>query len=292
MNSTLYTIFSTTIRNLQGFQFEDFINNLFLKKFGSSNYLPTRPKRDKGCDGIICSTKTVIACYGPENYDYKIFCSKAKDDYKQYKIHWKKDYSNWQFVVNHKLSPDEIKYIGNLHSSPSIIGLEQILNIIDNDLNNYQQRELAKYLKIDVRIYFTHEYISEILEDLLKLGSNYNHSPSYNPKTLVEIETKIKINFDEKDVQSVIGLYEDLMQEFSKIDHLIKNYEDEDKKVIKNKIIADYSLETGNFKERLNRIKDKYLQIYSNSRDDNYEYYIKAVLLYHFEQCIIGEKVK
>ncbi len=72
---------------------------------------------------------------------------------------------------------------------------------------------------------------------------------------------------------------------------LIRAYDDEEKKRIKAKILRDHNKYSGDFKTRLQSQTEAYLEKNAGSEvDDDYEYFIRAVLLYHFEQCLLGKK--
>ncbi len=61
--------------------------------------------------------------------------------------------------------------------------------------------------------------------------------------------------------------------------------------IIKWRVIEDYNKLSGNFKSRLNNLSDQYTKQYGNSEDDGYRKYVKVILLYMFEQCLIGKKI-
>lgn len=163
--------------------------------------------------------------------------------------------------------------------------------IIENEFDSYKRRKIALHLGIDTKIYFKQEYLSEILEDLLK-GTSIDPNTQLTYKTLTDYSEKIKLNYNVEDVNAALAEYEKVIEEFAKIDSLIKNYEADQQDRIKFRILNDYKNVNGTFKERLKIMTDNYLDLYANNKDDDYLYFITAVLLYHFEQCIIGKKTK
>ncbi|OFX46401.1 MAG: hypothetical protein A2046_13840 [Bacteroidetes bacterium GWA2_30_7] len=288
MQLPLKNIFTTRICNSFDFGFEEFIKELFLLRYGVADFIPTRPKKDKGCDGIITSSNTIVACFGPKKYNQTDFQNKAKADYAEYQKHWQKKYSNWLFVVNHQISPLEITFIDKLHKGSIPLGVDSLMHIIENELTVAKHRKMADYLSIG-KEYFTQEYLSEILDDLLN-GASIDTSTIIHYKGLVGPEHKIVLNYDTDDVDAAMQEFSSVIGEFPKIDALIKHYESFQQSAIKTKIITDYKNANGSFKERLKIITDIYLEKYSNLSDNDYQYYITAVLIYLFEQCLIGKK--
>lgn len=286
MNSPLKNRFQIQIKSLMGFQFEEFVKELFLLKYGAIDFIPTRPVRDKGCDGLIKSEGIVIACYAPEQYDKNEFVKKADSDFEQYEKHWENNYPKWRVIVNHELSPDQTQKVISLKGTSELLGLSQIINIVE-DLNAYQRRKLAQYLNIENE-FFSQDYISEVLEDLFKDTQTSDQSVPYSKPTY--IEEKVKLNYGQEDIDSALAEYETLYEYFILIRDLIQAYDDGEKDRIKLRIINDYQSKNGSFKDKLNQITELYLAKYSHENDDDYLFYIRAILLYHFEQCLIGIK--
>ncbi len=57
MDETLKRVFRVNIETKIGFEFEEFIDELFLLKYGSENYIPIRSNKDKGNDGTVLIEK-------------------------------------------------------------------------------------------------------------------------------------------------------------------------------------------------------------------------------------------
>ena len=89
---------------------------------------------------------------------------------------------------------------------------------------------------------------------------------------------------------------DEIKQGFSRAPHrsLLRatGVKDEDFEKLKHRIKYDYTNKSGDFKTRLQQLTEKYLGKYSSENDDDYLYYIRAVLIYLFEQCLIGNKIK
>jgi len=290
METPLSNAFKIQIKSLSGFGFQEFVVKLFLLKHGADDFIPLREHKDEGCDGIIKSQGRVIACYGPDNYNEKSFYKKAKADFDAYKKNWEQQYPNWAFIVNHELSPEQIKTFERLKPGTQLIGIQQILSIIENELNSGKRRKLAKYLNISSD-YLVKDFLKEILDDLLQSPSTKDELRQLYNKPIY-IEEKIKLNFDKKDVQTALEEYKIVAEYFSDIENLISSYDDDDIDKIKHKFIYDYSQKEGSFKKRLDLLTKFYLEKYSSADDDECRFYIRALLLYIFEQCLIGDKTQ
>ncbi|HTK19981.1 MAG TPA: hypothetical protein VL442_10725 [Mucilaginibacter sp.] len=289
MTGALKRIIESQISLLRGFDFEEFIKDLMLLRHGVSGFIPTRPKKDKGCDGIIVNSSTIIACYGPDAYDEKAYSKKVKEDYDDYKEHWKTNYPNWQFVFNGKLGPNAITAVTGVHPGSTPWGLDGIMSIIVNELNSTQQRKVAELLGIP-KTQISQDYLEEILENLLnKTVTDPLSIYQFKKDSLVNVEDKIRLNYNQNDVNVAMQEFEDMISEIYETGKLFKAFEDEEQDRIKSRIRADYKNANGSFKERLKIITDNYLHQYSAINDDIYRHNVTAVLLYLFEQCLIGE---
>lgn len=286
MNSPLQNKFKIQVEALTGFDFQDFIVELFLLKYGSTGFTVLRKKKDKGCDGIIVSEQQIIACYGPVDKDQKKFDKKAEEDFDDFKNNWQQKFPNWMFVVNHDLKPAQVNKIESLKKGTPLVGIKQILSIID-ELESFQKRKLAKYLNIDGE-FLAKDFLKEILDDLLKNSSSVEPRKEYNKP--IYITDKVKLNFAAEDVQIALDEYDIVAEYFSDIQDLINGYEDDDIDKIKYRFVYDYSLANGTFKERLNYLTNLYLGRYYSDGDDEYRFYVRALLIYIFEQCLIGIK--
>lgn len=286
MNSPLQNKFKIQIEELTGFDFQDFMAELFLLKYGSRGFTVLRKQKDKGCDGIIVSEKQVIACYGPVDNDQRKFDKKADDDFADFKNNWQSKFPNWLFVVNHEVNPAQVNKIESLKKGTPLVGIKQILSIID-ELDGFHKRKLAKYLNIDGE-FLAKDFLKEILDDLLKNSNSVEPRKQYNKP--IYITDKVNLNFDVIDVQVVLDEYDIVAEYFSDIQDLIYGYEDDDIDKIKHKVVFDYYLTSGAFKDRFNSLSNLYMAKYSADGDDEYRFYVRAFLIYIFEQCLIGRK--
>lgn len=290
MNNPLKNSFQVQIESLNLFKFQDFITELFILRYGAENYIPPREIKDKGADGIITSSNTLVACYGPKIVDKKRYIKKIEDDFKSYEENWRDDYKNWMFVTNNDIPEYAIKTINGLKPDAIQIGVKNILQFIE-ELTSYQKRTIGKFLNID-RDLFARDYLKELIEDLIKDSDFTTENVDY--KTQIYLSDKVSLNFAQEDINTVLDEYDSYFENgvFNIISGLLFGYEDEDFEKLKHKIKYDYTNESGNFKNRLKQLIEKYLYKYASENDDEYLYYLRAILLYLFEQCIIGDKTK
>lgn len=293
METLLRNAFIVQIENKKGFDFEDFIDELFLLKYGPDNYLPIRKVRDNGNDGTIISERKILACYAPKKYSRKEFEDKVlgtktkSGDFEKYKSEWENDFENWEMIVNHDVAPEQLTIIDKLDGKTSIKGIKQIISIID-DLPKTKLRKLAKFLEIEG--FIVKDYIGDILNDLLNNSNRneeilkYKHAPY--------IPSKIVINYNEEDVDGALSEFIEISQNFNIVEDFLVNYEDDEKGKIKYRVIEDFNKLSGSFRIKLNNLTIQYTEKYGNIEDDDYRFYVKTILLYMFEQCLIGKKTE
>lgn len=287
MDTPLKNILRSQIGALTGFSFEDFVRDLFLMRFGSESFTPMRHVRDKGCDGIFTDQRRIIACYGPTAYEKRDFEVKADGDFGLYREHWEENYENWGMVVNHSLSPDQPIKVEGLKARSTILGSEQLVFIIHDELCGAKRRKVARTLRVEEE-YIATDFFKEILEDLL--GSQQETGDEIPYERPMYIGEKITLNFDSSDVDAATNDYELSILGFQSLRNIIGSYEDSEITCIKHRIISDYQRYSGQFKERLSQMTEQYLAKYSGEEDDEYRHHIRTILLYHFEQCLIGKK--
>ncbi len=288
MESTPLIIqFITKVKSATGKDFQNLITELFELYYEPNDFIAIRDTKDDGCDGIIKSKNKIIACYGPESYYFPDFKKKANSDFKKYEQYWKEKYSNWEMVVNHDLSPDEIHHIDSLGNNVSIIGLKQIKTIIEHSLTSGKRRALAKKLNID-NDFMAKDYIKELLDDLLISDTETNTNMDY--KEPIYIEDKIRLNYDENDIEEAKEDYYLSLNDFPKIRDILSTYEETSIASIKIRIRTDFSLlPNASFKTRINLLAKQYHERIS-SLDDDCLRLSKSLILYCFEQCIIGKR--
>lgn len=281
------------IQSKEGFEFEDFIDELFLLKYGVDDYIPIRRNKDQGNDGTVLPEHKIIACYAPRKYskvdfETKVLGAKNKEgDFDKYQKNWKDKYPNWEMYVNHEISPDQLNIIQGLDGTTSIKGIDQLLSIID-ELVSSKKRKLTAYLGIEN--FFIQDYIQDIINDLLNASGEEDKILHFDKKTLVPPQRKIELNFVQEDWDGMNSEMMLVMEEFSTITKMLSGYSDDEINILKRRIINDYNKLSGRFKERLYNLTEQYVREYGNIKDDEYIKCVKSILLYMFEQCLIGRK--
>jgi hypothetical protein len=298
MKTPLQNQFETQLRSLTGFDFQIAVTKIFQWRYGETGFTVIRLQKDKGNDGIVESEKRVIACFGPggeKNSTKRLngFKEKVSKDFDLYKTHWQSNYPNWSVVINHQIDPQYDTFVKELMPNATVIGLEQLLLMIDN-LRDYQKRRLGEEFRID-KEYFSVDYLKDFLEDLLKETEISEKHIKYDGSTYVQFRQKVELNYDATDIEAAISEYSFFAEEgyLKQVEDLMAGYEDEEINIMKTHVIEDYKNKTnGNFKERLKLLSDYYLSTYSSSNDGVYLHCINVVLIYLFEQCLIGVKTK
>ena len=295
MDKLLKNAFKMQIQSKEGFEFEEFIDELFLLKYGVDNYIPIRRNKDKGNDGTVLPEQKILACYAPRKYnkpdfETKVLGAKNKEgDFEKYQKNWKDKFPNWEMYVNHEVSPEQFTLIQALDGNTSIKGIDQLLPIID-ELVSSKKRKLAAYLGIEY--FFIQDYIQDIINDLLNAPTEEDKALHFDKKTLVPPQKKIELNFEQEDWDGMNSEMMLVMEEFNTITNILSGYNDDEINTLKRRIINDYNKLSGNFKERLYNLTDQYTIAYGNIKDDEYVKCVKSILLYMFEQCLIVRKTE
>ena len=295
MDKLLKNAFKMQIQSKEGFEFEEFIDELFLLKYGVDEYIPIRRNKDKGNDGTVLPEQKILACYAPRKYNKPDFeikvlgATNKEGDFEKYQKHWKDKFPNWEMFVNHEVSPEQFTIIQALDGNTSIKGIDQLLSIID-ELVSSKKRKLAAYLGIEN--FFIQDYIQEIINDLLNASNEEDNALHFDKKTLVPPQKKIELNFEQEDWDGMNSEMVLVMEEFNTITNILSGYIDDEINTLKRRIINDYNKLSGNFKERLYNLTEQYTNQYGNIKDDEYVKCVKSMLLYMFEQCLIGRKTE
>jgi len=290
MDLPLYNSFKIQIESLSLFDFQNFIIKLFILRYGAENFIPPRDIKDKGADGIIVDQNTVIACYGPKKIDKNRYLTKIVEDFNSYEENWAANYPNWMFVTNNEIPEYAISKINSLKRNVKQIGIKNLLQFIE-DLPHHSKRQLAEYLSID-KTFLSQDYLKGIIEDLIKDASFTPDNIHYQQR--IDFLKKIQLNYEQEDIDGALDEYDSFIENgvFNVIGSLLSAYEDEDFEKLKHRILYDYMNKSGVFKIRLKELTEQYLAKYSSNDDDVYLYYVRAVLMYLFEQCLIGKKNK
>lgn len=300
MDKALKANIKELIKSKRGFEFEAFINDMHLIQYGVNGYQSTRERSDDGAEGIILSSRTIIAAYGPDTYKENSFLKKINDDFEDFMNKWAKDNPNWNMYYNNSLAPEQIRISDNLIELAKkkfltvdkvmIKGIDQIMYLIESDFTSKQQRQLAALLGVPKEL-MIFDHIRSIIDDLIRGVGIDEENIKY--KIAVNVPEKIRLNYSEGDVKIAEEEYKDLNADgtLKKIWNIISTYEPEQINSLKLRIKNEFNKINGTFKEKLNGLTEKYLDKYTSGQDDDFEYYTRALLVYCFEQCMIGEKL-
>jgi hypothetical protein len=269
--------------------FQNFINNLMLEKCGNdfvsvkNSFVCVRQKKDKGCDGIH-NNETILAVYAPEkDPDIGKFKRKVEEDYEKYVTNWEMNYPSFCFVYNGEYTSEMLLFIDKLNRNIIKCDINKILKLIKS-MSWVNIRNVSNYLNIDER-FFKYDILKTIVEDMMgNIHENRdpkNEKPSY-------IEDKIKLNYDEDDIEGALNQYSECYNHLEMLKIVLKPYKDSEISSLKSKIMTEYDKFSGNFKTRLNYLTELFAE--RNKDDDVYRYYVRVVLIYAFEICIIGRK--
>ncbi len=279
MNAVTQGAFLLRIKTLTGIAFQDFLNELYTAAYGSS-FVSIKQKRDKGCDGIL-NGNTILAAYAPEKYELRTFKKKYGEDFDSYKQNWSSTHSNWQVVYNGELQANGAQYLTELKADVQIIQRGQIVAIVAS-LPWEKKRSLAAYLKVDDQ-FLINDALEEIIDDLSKEvapSSIVYAKPLYMPD-------KVALNFTRIEADTILAEYESYMEYFISLKGLL-TADGERVGNLKSKICRDYVGHSGSCNERLTAMTEEYAG--KKVGDDWYQKMIRVVLVYFFEQCLIGEK--
>lgn len=98
------------------------------------------------------------------------------------------------------------------------------------------------------------------------------------------------MNYDEEDVQGAITEYEESIPFRNRLKVVLKSYSDLEISKLKLHIIRHYNMLSGDFKTRLNHLTDILSE--RNKNDADYKNYVRVILIYCFEICLIGKKTE
>lgn len=283
MDSILRTLFRTAIEGKKDIAFQAVVDSIYAKTFGS-RFTSVKQKRDKGCDGIV-ENKKIIAAYAPEKPNLKDFKKKADDDFGKYKDNWATTHSEWEYVYNGEFTAQMVQHLDSLKQNCHKVDINCLLDMVDC-LPHFRRRELAMELSINEQ-FIVNDVLKAVIEDLFKLseqcieGLKPHVSPPY-------IEDKIRINYDQKDVEDALKEYECVIKYFGELKDILKAYQDFEVGALKIKLIDCYGKLSGNFKERLEFLTKQFSE--RNKDDDYYFFFVRVVLIYFFESCVIGKR--
>jgi hypothetical protein len=283
MDSILRTLFKAAIEGKKDIAFQDVVDSVYSKRF-CSEFTSIKQKRDKGCDGIL-NNREILAVYAPERPNLKDFKKKVDEDFEKYRDNWSATHPEWGYVYNGEFTAQMIQHLDSLKRDCHKVDINRLLDMID-ELPHFRRRELAVELSINEQ-FIINDVLKAVIEDLFKIseqcvGSSKPHiSPPY-------IEDKIKLNYDEKDVEDALKEYGSVVEYFGELKDILKSYQDFEVGALKTKLIECYGKLSGNFKQRLRVLVEQFSE--RNKSDDYYVFFVRIVLFYFFEICVIGKR--
>lgn len=289
MSDIVKKLLKSSIENTFGNDFEKFVQDFFLVYYGPVDFTTSRRVKDGGSDGFVNREGAIAACYGPEHKaGLAQFKKKINDDHTSYTANWRVRYPRFWCVHNRVNSPDYKKYLDSIGTHTSLIGVEELIYMFD-EMNRAKQRKVAGYLRIDPD-HFNRQYVKEIIEDILsECESELKERIPYEKPTY--IEKKFQLNFNQQQLDEVIGQFEDAIEDFDVLIDVLGDYEEEGSlRTLKNRILTDLSLIQGDLYLKINSLVSTYSVRFDYS--DDYLVYIRSLLLYLFEQCLFGVKTE
>lgn len=283
MNSVLKHQFKVAIDSCKEGSFNELVNELFVKRFGNA-FSPLKQKHDQGCDGIL-NNNTIIAAYAPQKPNLRSFKKKAGDDFNSYKDNWQSKHPKWRYVYNGEYTAEMVQHLKSLKNDVILTDINGVLDLVEQ-LTHFKRRELASSLGID-EVLIVNDIMLAVVEDLFKFASDYDaeahphESPPY-------IEDKIVLNYSHSDIGDALKVYEYVMEYFPQLKDVLKSYESHEISALKAKLIGCYNKYSGDFKTRLENLVEEFSK--NNKEDDSYSFFVRVVLFYFFETCVIGQR--
>ncbi len=283
MDSILTHQIKTAIDRLKENNFQDFLTELLIKKYGTK-FTPTKQKRDKGCDGIL-NGRMVLAAYAPEKHTLNGFKLKTQEDHKKYMKNWKTNYPEWCLVYNGQFTAEMLQFLDGLDGNVQKWDMNHLLDIIQS-IPWPKIREMSNRIGIDEQ-YIRYDIFKAIIDDLLSHNTTDIQVKIVHKKPLY-IEDKIKLNYAKEDIENATKEYEIVLPYLSDLCRVLKIYSDDEKSSLKSNVLTWYRNLSGDFKTRLNNLAEKFSE--ENKGDDMYRFYVRVVLIYLFEACLIGKR--
>jgi len=283
---TLRAILKSQISYTYGINFNQLIDAIFFIIY-KDKYISVKQKRDLGCDGIIESTKICLACYAPETFNKRKFKEKVNEDFEKYEKNYKPLGYKWRFMTNKELLGSMITYIKDKDVDNEIWGLNELINFILNLRPSARREVLLEAFQLSPEL-IEYDIIEEIIEEIMKLEENNSVQVLPKYELVDDIFEKIEINFTGEDIEIVKRKFK--FEHVGYLEKSLKNFGDKYTNGLKFKILREYQIlsDSLTFKEKLYELINKFSSKYPN--DDDYKNKVELILLYLFEQCLIGEK--
>jgi len=287
---TLRDFLKFKISNLYEKQFNEMIDNIFSILYGE-DFKCIKQHRDLGSDGIIEAEKICLACYAPEKYESNKFKRKVDDDFRKYKANYANLGYKWRFITNQKLLGSAITHIKKKDTNAEIWGIEELINFILRLSPSKRRKILEEVFSLSKEL-IEYDFIEEVIEEISKLKekeSLYKYKPKYKPPA--DTIRKIEKNFDREDVNILKKTFNIFYAEhINYLLNTLKAFGNDFISHLKVTVLREFAnlSEKLTFKEKFNILLNRFSEKYPN--DEEYKNYVELILLYLFEQCLIGEE--
>ena len=275
------------IKTTYGEEFNRLIDRVFRIVYGTA-YRTIKQKRDLGCDGIIETEKTVIACYAPEKPDKSKFENKLSEDYQKFEKNWASLGYNLRFMTNQLLLASQVNSLKRLCNNCHIWGNGELTEFIRLQPPAVRRRLFLEVFDIPEEL-IVYDIVEEIIHEASKLETFVDITLDYSlPQNL---DKKVERNF-RKLRDLILRHYRDIYPGYGYIYHKVfGSLDDTQINTLKIKVIGTYET----IKLRHDNFDDAFLELVSElskkyPNDDEYRIYAKMLVLYIFEQCLIGEE--
>jgi hypothetical protein len=178
------------------------------------------------------------------------------------------------------------QFARSLKRDVELLGLQHLLELINRQYWG-RIRKLADYLRIEQE-YLVLDIFDEIVRDLLRKPPSEIGPPDYTQP--VYIKEKIPLNFTGEDIENIKDEYQDSLKDFNNLKTIMKEYSDHQLSALKTRVRLDIEKFSGTFKKKLDHLTEYYSEKYKH--DDLYKSFVRVLLIYLFEQCILGKKTE
>ncbi len=289
---TIINLLKANIRKWTALQFNEKINQIFRVVYGE-NYKTIKQKYDKGSDGIIEThmEHISIACYGSENPTSKKIINKIGKDYPKYKENYKPLGYKFRFITNYEILGEVITYLKNLDQDSDIWGINEIIEFIFSQPLIIRKRILSEILNVSEEL-IELEIFTEIIEDIADRVLKSYTPPEFSGD-VTQLEEKVKKNFTNPlYAQGIMNLFTDIYFEYQYfIEKTLESLDSDTVKTVYSEILGEYlrlAKQHNSFEEIFEQLIDIFSRKYAT--DEERRKYVKMLILYIFEQCVIGVK--
>lgn len=282
MKSAFETELERKIRGLSGSRFEEFVAKVLKKKYGE-NFTPMNDNHDGGSDGII-NNEEIVAIYSPKkHHDIDNFRSKVDGDFDDYQDNWEDKYPEWTFIYGGEFTYKRIVHLDQTRRECGRKGLMDIIDLI-LEFNWPKRRKIAEYLDMNPQS-FEYNAFKEVIDDILSSDTDFEIESGLD--TPPGIEEKIELNFENTELR--LKGFEEIAQDLGELRGLLRSsYDEREIRIIKNKIINKFEDFEGSFDRNFENTIDHFAS--RRPEDDIYSHYVRVIVYYCFERCLIGTK--